>query len=298
MESTDSEEGLELTRLNAPQFRVERRLSHVLETSACMNEIDRAAQRYTERCARRELKNPPPLFRVAWLAAIPAVAVMIACYAVTAAPIADGAREFLEHVSAGSLTVAFAREAFSRVQVDTLLHCSATIGGACASLAFFSWSVHRDDGFHIVPFASVYIVDGALIATVVHSTKKRWRDILLSATVALGGVMDALGQMDLVRGEVGTGWHWMPPLFAGCFFFGGGLGYILRYIGQEHLTSFCASFLNISLLASAIELSSPSVGVESFDLQKEGISLPYAVGFIVSWLLIIAGEWAEDAEGL
>ena len=264
-----------------------------LEGASCEEKILHAAGKYIEACELQTLRSPPTLWRVLRLCCIPVVVVIPVCYIVIASPLDVNTQAFLRHLSAGSLSVSFAREAFSRARTSNVGEVVATLTGAGCSMALFSWAVHTEGALQILPFAFVYVVDGALIATVMHTNSNRIRDILLACTVAFGGAMDAVGQIQDIHVRMPHGWQFMPVVFGACILAGGWGGMLVRWIGNVYLMSFTSAFLNLSMLAASVELAAPTEGA-FLGMDEGGINLPFAIGFVVMWFMIIMGEWFED----
>jgi hypothetical protein len=105
--------------------------------------------------------------------------------------------------------------------------------------------------------------------------------------------MDAVGQIQDIHVRMPHGWQVMPVVFGACILTGGWGGMLIRWMGNVYLMSFTSAFLNLSMLAASVELAAPAEGA-FLGMDEGGINLPFAIGFVVMWFMIIMGEWFED----
>jgi zinc transporter ZupT len=252
-------------------------------------------------------KNLPRWSRVFVLSAIPAILSAVGTIAGGFANIPEDTSKQLQRAASGALLIVYTKEVFDGSHTDTWSTAIVTLLSTLAGGALLVITSEGSDSLiqpaegetttseHwplILPYVFGFLVDGLVIAFATRGSRKSMggvhgvvtvQGVLFAIALSLDNVLEGVALADDTKKYAGDQWWIFAFVFGLAVIVGAAIGRAARMAHQPMLNAFLVSVFNIALADAALELS-----------DGGGFTWAALIGFVVTWGLLIVGDWYEE----
>lgn len=249
----------------------------------------------------------PQWSRVFVLSAIPAILSAGGTIAGGFANIPEHTSKQLQRAASGALLIVYTKEVFDGSHTSTWPTAIVTLLSTFAGGALLVITSEGSDSLiqpaegeartneHwplILPYVFGFLVDGLVIAFATSGSRKSMggvhgivtvQGVIFATALSLDNVLEGVALADDTKKYAGDQWWIFAFVFGFAVIVGAVIGRAVRMVHQPTLNAFLVSVFNIALADSALELA-----------DGGGFTWAALIGFVVTWGLLIVGDWYEE----